>query len=192
MIVHIIHNKENKHRYEHLMRQLEWQGITDYQLHDAVMMPQRPLGVAQAHMNVILANYNQEETTVFEDDIVFTKPDSWAKYLEWKQELPDNWSVYLGGYYHIVRKSDATPNLRLIRNAFNGLHCYTVRKSFYDKLLGCPAGKHIDRYIGESMAAIYAPKFLPTRQMAEEENGFSEREGKKAIYARRHSKLRFY
>lgn len=192
MTVNIIHNPASTERYDHLMQQLEQQGITDYVFHDAVMMKSATEGVAQAHKNVILANYDQEETVVFEDDIVFTKPDSWQKYLEWKQELPDNWKAYLGGYYHVSKKVDATPNLHLLRNAFNGLHCYTLRKPLYDTFLNCKAGRHIDNHLGSTMAAIYAPKLLPTRQMAEAENGFSERQGKAAIYAKRHAKLTFY
>ena len=192
MTVNIIHNKDNKHRYEHLMRQLEWQGITDYKLHDAVMLKNPTEGVAQAHKNVVLANYNQQETIVFEDDIVFTKPDSWEKYLEWKEELPERWKVYLGGYYRVSKKIDITENLHLLRNAFNGMHCYTIKKEFYDTFLACPKARHIDNYTGSTMASIFAPKLLISRQMAEEEKGFSERTGKAANYERRHAKLTFY
>lgn len=192
MTVHIIHNKENKHRYDHLMRQLEQQGITDYILHDAVMMKNPVEGVAQAHKNIITANYNQEEIVTFEDDIVFTKPDGWQKYLEWKEELPDNWRVYLGGYYHTTKRIPATKNLELLRNAFNGMHCYTIRKPFYDTFLSCPAARHIDNFTGSTMDYIYAPKLLPTRQMAEAELGYSERTGKPANYSKKHSRLNFY
>lgn len=174
------------------MRQLENQGITNYVLHDAVMLKNPTEGVAQAHKNVVLANYNQEETIIFEDDVVFTKPDSWEKYLEWKKELPENWSVYLGGYYRASKTIDISDNLHLLRNAFNGMHCYTIRKSFYDKFLSCPKDRHIDNFTGNTLEMIYAPKLLPTRQMAEAEGGFSERMNRPANYERQHAKLKFY
>jgi GR25 family glycosyltransferase involved in LPS biosynthesis len=128
--------------------------------------------------------YDEPEITIFEDDIVFTSPESWKKYWEWKQELPENWDVYLGGLYSFNKKEEATENLQKIRGEFGGLHWYTIRKKFYDTFLASPEKsetgkdtKHIDRWIGYNNVYVYAPRLLPSRQMENqfEKGAYSER-----------------
>lgn len=182
---HIIHNEKNAHRHFNLKGQLMWQGIHDYTIEPPVFLKQDPTaGVAQAHKNVVRKYYDKPEITIFEDDIVFTHKDSWKKYWEWYEELPEDWDIYLGGLYAFKTKVDATENLHKIRKSFTGIHWYTIRKKFYDLFLSCPeqsqtgkASKHIDRWIGHNNVYVYAPKLLPSRQMEDdfERGAFSER-----------------
>jgi len=191
-MVHIIHNPENKTRKAHLLTQLAWVGITEYTLEPAVVHKSTKAAVKQAHQDVVRRYYDEPEITIFEDDIVFTKSSSWDKYLEWKEELPDNWDVYTGGYYNAVKKQPFSDNLDIIRGIFSGLHCYTIRKKFYDSFLQNDGVSHIDVWIGKKGGVTYVPKLLPTRQMGELEDGYSEREKKKVNYKRYHDKLNFW
>lgn len=191
-MIHIIHNPENKQRAAHLKLQLAQQGIIDYILEPAVKHKSTKVAVMQAHQGIVERNYDELEVTIFEDDIFFTRPNSWDKYNEWKSELPDNWDVYLGGYYNAIKREDFSDNLERVRGVFAGLHCYTIRKKFYDSFLQNEGKAHIDVWIGKKGGVTYAPKLIPTRQMCELEDGYSERTKKKVNYKHLHDKINFY
>ena len=165
----IIHNEEHVSRHLNLLEQLTTQKIKEYSFESPVIIPKNgTLGVSKAHRNIVKKYYDSEEITIFEDDIVFTSKKSWKKYWKWKEELPEDWDVYLGGYYTFTKRLDVTENLDRIGGFFTGLHWYTIRKPFYDRFLEHSAKsseKNIDRYIGYTGAKVYAPKLLPSRQM---------------------------
>ena len=194
---HIIHNPKNLDRHFSILEQLTSQGIKDYTFEPAVMTPNSTTeGVRKAHMNVIERYYDEPEITVFEDDIIFTKPDSWQKYWEWYTELPEGWDVYMGGVYSFKEKLDVSDNLHRLKNpSFTGFHWYTVKKKYYDKFLECPSGKHIDRYVASTGAKTYVPKLIPSRQAETSIESWarSERRGNKKInYAKLRAKHRYY
>jgi hypothetical protein len=185
---HIIHNPKNVTRHLNLLEQLSSQGIEEWNISPAIYANTRRskdagrVGVALAHKKIVEDNYNKEQITIFEDDIVFTSKDSWKKYWEWYEELPENWQVYTGGCYRINSKVSVTDNLEMLRG-FGGAHFYTIRKRYYDKFLACPESKHIDTHMGET-ATVYAPKLLVSRQMEldfEGKDARSERKGNRIV-----------
>ena len=162
----IIHNPKNLDRHFSVLEQLSSQGIEEYTFEDAVMNKKDPTkGVSEAHCNIIRKYYDEPEITIFEDDIIFTQPNSWEKYWEWYEELPKDWSVYMGGCYLFKRKESVSENLEQLRGyVFTGFHWYTVKKPFYDIFLRAKEGDHIDRYVASTGAKTYVPKLLPSRQ----------------------------
>lgn len=185
----IIHNQKNVARHLNLLEQLTSQGITDYTFEDPVYLPpvkgkpQPTLSVAEAHKNVIRKYYDKEKILIFEDDIVFTSKRSWEMFWKWAEELPHFWGVYAGGCYSFRTKREFSDNLETIK-AWGGAHWYLIHKKAYDKVLECPENKHIDKWIGNTQT-IFAPKFLPSRQMErtfEGKNAKSERRGSVVDY----------
>jgi GR25 family glycosyltransferase involved in LPS biosynthesis len=166
-------------------------GIDDWVQEPPVYMNKSMNGVAEAHKGIVRRNYDQPQITIFEDDIIFTSPHSWRRYLELYRELPSDWQVYLGGHYNFKKRTPQTENLNRLQWQFSGAHHYTIRKSFYDKFLECE-NFHIDRWIGQNNAICYAPKLLLSRQMGIEENGQSERTGKPVTYSKFHKRLTYY
>jgi hypothetical protein len=161
---HIIHNEKNLDRHFSILEQLTSQGIENYTFEPAVFKENSTAAVREAHQNIVIKNYDKEEITIFEDDIIFTSPKSWELYWEWYKELPDDWSIYLGGLYSFKRKVSISGNLYRIDGGMSGLHWYTIRKKFYDKFLECQEKFHIDRWVGHTGTPKYAPKLLPSRQ----------------------------
>lgn len=195
---HVIHNQSNDLRKSNLLRQFAYVGITDFIEEPPCFLEDSKEGVAEAHMAIVRKHYDEPEITIFEDDIVFTSSHSWEVYAELYKELPDDWDVYLGGHYNYNKIEPQEGNLNKLRHQFSGLHHYTIRKKFYDTFLACKTyvrdGKkmHIDRYIGQTNAYVYAPKLLLSRQMSLDEGGFSERMGKPVRYSGYHDKLNYF
>jgi hypothetical protein len=169
------------------MRQLESQGIEEYYLEPAVFMDDSTEGVAEAHAGIIRRNIDEEQLTIFEDDIVFTSPNSWKKYWEWGEELPDNWLIYSGGQYRSARfgtkcKQKFSENLYYARWHFGGAHWYTIKKGCYQSLLNRRPKHHWDVHMGKTGIPIYCPMLLPSRQMD------WHFEGAKAVSERNHNR----
>ena len=192
MIPNIIHNKENTHRYEHLLKQMETQGIGTFKFSPAIFLDCPKTSVMEAHKKVVRDNYDQPEIIIFEDDIVFTKPDSHDRFLGLYRDIPENVDIFLGSYYKHSKIRPVDEDFDELRWAFNGLHHYIIRKKFYDTFLSLPDGKHVDRAVGDTGAKIYVPKLLLSRQMGLKENGFSERRKTKNDYTSLEGKLKYY
>lgn len=192
LIANIIHNKDNKHREQHLIKQMQFAGVGTFKYYPAIFLDCPKTSVMEAHKQIIRDNYDQPETLIFEDDIVFTKPDSFSRFLDLYKSLPEDADVFLGSYYVLHKKVDVNEDLDLIRWAFNGLHHYIIKKKFYDTFLGFSSGQHVDRALGNTGAMIYAPKFLLSRQMGVMEGGYSERLKKQNNYSNLESKLKYY
>lgn len=192
LIPNIIHNKENKVRYEHVLKQMKFAGIGTFKFSPAFFLDCPKTSVMEAHKQIIRDNYDEPELIIFEDDIVFTQPHSFERFLELKDKLPSHWDVFLGSYYKISKKVDVSPEVDLLRWGFNGLHHYAIKKKFYDTFLALPSGEHVDRAVGNTGAMVYAPKLLLSRQMDGDEGGFSERLKRKNNYKAAHSRLKYY
>jgi len=171
MFVAVIHNSNNTERYERLLKELEVQGITDYQIFPAIhYVTSVKQGINHAHKSVIeyAAMAEFDEVCVMEDDIRFTHPKSWEFFLANK---PKDFDIYLGGIYLGV----LLEGNRI--ESFCGFHCYIVSKRFYSTFLSVPDDEHIDR----CMTGL--GKFVVCNPMAAiQYNGFSSNTGKDENY----------
>lgn len=192
LIPNIIHNKGNTVRYEHLLKQMAFAGIGTFKFYPAIYLDCPKTSIMEAHKQIIRDNYDEPELVIFEDDIVFTNPDSFDRFIELYTRVPENVDLFLGSYYKCHKSMPVDEDFDVLRWAFNGLHHYIVRKKFYDTFLRIPDGYHIDRALGNSGAMIYAPKFLLSRQMSPDEGNKSERLGKSMSYKKLELKLKYY
>lgn len=192
LIPNIIHNKANTVRYEHVLKQMRFAGIGTFKFYPAIFLDCPKTSVMEAHKQIIRDNYDEPELVIFEDDIVFTKPDSFERFLDLNTRLPEDADMFLGSYYKHSKIRPVNEEFDMLRWAFHGLHHYIIKKKFYDTFLSLPDGKHVDHEAGNTGATIYVPKLLLSRQMSPEEGGKSERMGKVMSYAHLESKLKYY
>ena len=70
---------------------------------------------------------------ILEDDIMFTAPGAWQRFLSL---MPEDYDLYLGGCYGPVEDG--------ITHVPVGFHCYAVHERYYDTFLETDPTKHID------------------------------------------------
>jgi hypothetical protein len=167
----VINMPNDTERLKRLTVELSNQGIDRYTIfpgiHDRLSVKK---GINLAHKSVIeyaqLAGF--EEVCVLEDDIKFTHPNSFQYFLESK---PDNYDLYLGGYY--VSKANADKTLY----SFSGFHIYLCHSRFYEKFLSVEEDAHIDRAMEGLGKFVVSPKIV-----AEQFDGKSSNTGKEEVY----------
>ena len=141
MKANIIHDPNDIERLPRLLNELKQQGITNYELWDAVYdVVSVPKGINLAHKSIIAyAEYTgMPEVLIFEDDIRFCGEGAFDHYLKTK---PEKYDLYLGGIY----LGDLDEQNRT--KTFSGMHCYMVHSRFYETFLSTPDDEHIDRIL---------------------------------------------
>lgn len=175
MEIYVIHNPDRKDRQQVLIKELMSQNVVDINFMPAVIASKPAAGISQAHKNCVkwAAKLGLPEICVMEDDVKFTAPDSLFTFFEAYKQAPDDCDIFLAGMYtgSIHRINDHVAKT----NSFSGLHCYIVRKKFYDKFLSAPPDKHIDRWIGQTAkTGGNAKVYLSYPMTAIQHNGFSD------------------
>ena len=139
MKILVIHNFDSHERFESLMNEFKNQNIRDFKFIDAVHdVHSAKRGINQAHKNCIryAKSHLLDEVCIMEDDVAFTKNDSFQYFLGKK---PLDFDIYLSGIY----LGDIDEDNRV--KDFCGLHCYIVKSKFFDKFLSANDDEHIDR-----------------------------------------------
>lgn len=137
ILVNIIHNRDYPKRKEILLKELESQNITNYQLWDAVHdVNSVEAGINKAHKQIVkwAKEEGLKEVYIFEDDIKFLGKGAWQYYLKNK---PKKFDLYLGGIYLGKIENGITEK-------FTALHCYCVHEKFYDIFLNTDSDVHLD------------------------------------------------
>ena len=164
----VIHSPARTDREALLRQEVASQGLqwSDIELRPAIFEGSPATGISKAHRAVVAHAKAQgwPSVAIWEDDIMFTHPTSWARYKAIAAQLPPDWDLYFGGassWPGSPRKLGPPANApQLIGPAgqdISGAHCYTVNAKFYDKFLGAPNDTHIDRwFVKRGKAKSYA------------------------------------
>jgi hypothetical protein len=158
-------------RRESLLKELQSNGIDDYELWDSVHDVKSIVAtINKSHKQIVeyamLAGF--DSVTVAEDDIRFTHSNSWKYYLS---QIPKDYDIFLGMAYMDWPNNDGT--LR----SFTGLTIYTVNSRFYETFLSVPDNEHLDRALSGLGKYIVCKPFV-----AKQANGFSSNTGKEENY----------
>lgn len=157
-------------RTPRLYKELELQGIKDFEFWPGVYLPSVKASINAAHKQIVeyarLAEWL--EVTIAEDDIQFTSPQSWAYYNEKK---PKDFDIYLSMVYL------GQPNEEGVVREFTGMTLYTVSRRFYDTFLGVDDNEHIDRALAGLGRYVVCSPFV-----AKQYNGWSGNTGKYEDY----------
>lgn len=172
MKLHIL-NGGYINRMEQLMKELAYQGITDYQLWDGVHDERSvKVSINKGHKQIVqyALDNNLPEIIIAENDIHFYSPKSWEYFLLKKPEWY-NYDIYLG----MVFLGEITPDDRIFD--FTGLTIYSVSRKFYDIFLSVPDDEHIDRSLAFKGDFHVCVPFVATQH-----NGISSNTGKYERY----------
>jgi hypothetical protein len=158
LIPTIIHNPANEERHQHLLKQLEFAGVTEYEFSEPVYGRDPQMAVAQAHVNAARQSYERHGYCfVMENDIVFTHKDSVKYFLSKYNQLPERWDVYLMGYYYHNRNFREAKPFRELRS-FTAFHGYILNPNMIDRMLPHEGSriKNVDVYLNYLGAITYA------------------------------------
>jgi len=134
----IIHSTSQPNRLPILLKELEQQGIKNYEIwegkHDISSVAK---SINLSHKQIIEYAHVAEwdEVLIMEDDIRFCGEGAFNYFLNNK---PIDFDIYLGGIYI----GDISENNKV--KYFTGFHCYIVSRKFYQTFLNTPDEEHID------------------------------------------------
>lgn len=147
MNIGIIHDNKHLDRLG-FISQLARQGINYYKIFPAMYHHSPHTGIMQAHKNAVKTLFETptenglpDRVCVMEDDVKFTTPHSFQKFID---QTPPDFDIYLAGYY-LAHGITALPNGIAKVNDFAGMHCYIIHRKALDRFLKLQQGKHVDR-----------------------------------------------
>ena len=133
MILNVITLPQRK---EQIKSEVDRLGITAVYW-DAIVQSNTVQAVSQSHKMIVqfaLQN-NLPEIAIAEDDCIFSSINSYKYFLDNK---PDDFDIYLGGYYSGIKRPDNT------MYSFCGLHLYIIHSRYYRQFLSTSPMKNID------------------------------------------------
>lgn len=155
--INIIHKSEQVERMNVLKKELEEQGIGNYNLWEGVYHPESVVtGINKAHKQIVeWAKENDLwEVIIMEDDVKFCGKGAFDYYLKNK---PDDFDIYLGGIFLGVMNDEN------IVGRFTGMTCYCVLKRFYEKFLAVDEKEHIDIALSHLGKYVVCNPFIVTQ-----------------------------
>jgi GR25 family glycosyltransferase involved in LPS biosynthesis len=188
----VIHDQKRTDRYNTLVSELQSQHIHPDDIHwmPAVKANNAIAGISQAHRACVqkAKDLGLAHVTILEDDIKFTCEFSFRRYMDAFEKLPDDWDLYFGGAYTLIQKRKVHP-LFLMVTDIAGLHCYTIRRSFFDRFLEAPDTYHIDRWL---IARARAKAYILYPFIAVQYDGFSDQQGRMIVLKDFHKSTDLY
>lgn len=167
-------------RLPNLNKELEEQGILDYEFWPGVFLPSVKASINAAHKQIVeyakLAEW--PEVRIAEDDLRFSGKGAWDYFLKQK---PIDFDIYLGGVFL------GDPDDNNIVKDFTGMTMYVVKQRFYDTFLSVPNDDHIDRLLGGLGRYVVCNPFVVTQY-----DGRSSNTGKHEAYGRLQESRNFY
>lgn len=153
-----------------LQKEIETQGITNYEFWPGVYLPSIKESINEAHKQIVYYAKVAEfgEIIIAEDDIKFSNPGGFKYFLE---NIPRYYDLFLGGIFL------GQPDENNVVKDFTGMTLYAVHSRFYDKFLSLPSDEHIDRALDGLGHYVVCNPMVVTQH-----NGWSGNTGKMEVY----------
>ena len=122
--------------------EMEFQGIVDYKVWDAVYNDKMPfVGCCQSHKQIVrdARERGLNQVIIAEDDIRFTSFGAWQYFLDC---IPESFDFYMGVSYNL----NNYPN-GIVNGIFDSTTLYCISESFYDDFLAINEFDHLDRQL---------------------------------------------
>ena len=172
----VIHIAERVDRYEVLLKEFETQDIdiSKVKFMPGVICKNPATGISKAHKECVrfARDSKMSSITILEDDVKFTHPSSWKRYITLAEELPKDWDMYLAGAYGTFGIQPVGESLISVDDTA-GLHCYTVNAKFFNKFLDAPETGHLDRWLTKNGKA---QTYIAHPFLALQHSGFSDQQ----------------
>lgn len=148
MLKLVIHNENRKDRWLLFSKEISEQGIENVITIPAVTGNRKAAtNISRAHKNCVrlAVEKNLEYVLIMEDDVCFTRKNSFQSFISLLPLLPSDWNIFLAGVYQaqILNTKNGIAEIK----DFSGLHCYIVHQRFYEKFLALDESINIDRCI---------------------------------------------
>lgn len=170
----IIHDIKRVNRWNTLQKELAEQNISEFEIIPAVKKHKNPIqNICEAHKNCIkhAVEHKLPHVLIMEDDVMFTGPGAYQKFISYMDELPSNWKLYFAGVYDGKLKP-VSKHLSSTKN-ISGLHCYMVHSSFYSTLLSASGHINLDKWMTmEKWKNILG--YVATPMLALQHDGYSD------------------
>lgn len=138
--INIIHDSRMQDRYEHIVNEISRQGISNYTIWPAIILPQVIDSINASHKAIVRqAKENKMDAIcIMEDDTMFPAVDGWSQFAkQFFDNIPDSYDLYMAGTYSVIEPGNKV-------TCPVGLHCYIINSRFYSKFLSIPDNVHID------------------------------------------------
>lgn len=163
MKIHIIYDNRRSEKYPLIIDELMRQGISDYQIWDAVIDYPVVRSIAESHKRIV--KYAKDnglvEILIAEDDICFPSENGFKWFLKNKPPLYD---IYTSCNYIGAKPTGHRGSFRA--DMLVGFQLYSIHSRYYDTFLATPDNLHIDSeqksklmYYCYPHAAIQRPGF---------------------------------
>lgn len=126
----------DERREPQFINELASQGIGRYDIFPAITDKSSVVASINASHRAIVeiaAHRGDEVCAIMEDDVVFTKPGAWDRFM---LEMPGDFDLWMAGCYSPVK--DGVTKVPV------GFHCYVIRDCYYDCFLSTGRDGHID------------------------------------------------
>lgn len=150
----------------------------DFEAFPAIVKDKAYEGISESFKAVIKQNYEEPMIHILEDDVRFLGKDAMVKFEEGFNNLPSDWSIYLGGSYTHKVEEDLGGLLRV--SDYRSFHSVIVRKSAYDAFLSHDT--KVIHNIDTHVSSIVKNAYLCNPQVAIQYNGYSYNRGKEVNY----------
>lgn len=182
----VIHIPERIDRYNSFAEQLKKLN-EPYTIIDAVRDSRCGYGTSASFKKVVqfAKDHKLKNITIFEDDVIFNRPDSIEIWNKAKEQLPENFQILLGGCYS-WKGTEHSENLIKL-SEFSCLHCTYINESAYDILLSHEPEKlcHIDIFLSKQLTE----KYMVTPTIALQLDGVSDNKNCKVDYNKGYSRF---
>lgn len=157
---------ESVFREENIKKQIQSQGITDYKIWDGIIVMQMPfMGINLSFKRIVMDAKQRglKSVIIAEDDINFSCPLSWERFLETE---PEDYDLFMGCPFECTIDEN-----NRVQFGFSGMTILRVHERFYDSFLAMKDMNNIDRELGRF---AYKYKYIVSDQfIAEQLGGYS-------------------
>ena len=186
MLKLVISTPDNVERAQNVRMQMESQGITDYLLMPAFMIPKSArTGISRSHKACVrhAKALGVDKVLIMEDDINWLCPGAYNRFIDiLNTEVPKEADLFFSGAYTI--EPDAQPiteRMALCPGKVAGLHAYVVFEKFYDKFLAADEAYNIDHFL-TSGDGVHARSYIAYPFVALQHDGWSYNVGMQTNY----------
>ncbi len=149
MIPNIIHNFKDNGRYNNILHQMKSQEIKHYNLIEAEMIQKHPIrGIVRSHKKIVQTakDVGNGSVLIAEDDLNFLCQGAYSTFLNLSRQLPDDWNLFLGGFYD-ANPVSITDQIAKLEGKLSGLHFYLINQNFYDTFLNADENYNLDYWL---------------------------------------------
>lgn len=158
--IFVIQTPNDDERKESFTREFASQEFPELEISltyaEAVMdwtMPQR--GISTSHRSIVqyAHNNNLDEVLILEDDVCFLDKMALAKLINLSKLIPKDCDLLFAGLYD-GKIGEEFSNYARVEGKISGLHCYIVKKKFYEKFLSADPIYNLDSYLSTELKAV--------------------------------------